>query len=102
MLHSSLSLDKRRRAGEESGAARPTHNAPTLRPRATRPANTKSFSTSQRCSYATRRPRSGRTWTAGLRSCCRTFTMGTYSSGGAGWILLDISITALTSPVTFS
>lgn len=28
--------------------------------------------------------------------------MGTYSSGGAGWILLDISITALTSPVTFS
>lgn len=31
-----------------------------------------------------------------------TLTMGTYSSGGAGWILLDISITALTSPVTFS
>lgn len=31
-----------------------------------------------------------------------TFTMGTYSSGGAGWILLDISITALTKPVTFS
>lgn len=28
--------------------------------------------------------------------------MGTYSSGGAGWILLDISMTALTSPVTFS
>lgn len=28
--------------------------------------------------------------------------MGTYSSGGAGWILLDISITALTNPVTFS
>lgn len=34
--------------------------------------------------------------------CCITLTMGTYSSGGAGWILLDISITALTSPVTFS
>lgn len=31
-----------------------------------------------------------------------TFTMGTYSSGGAGWILLDISMTAFTSPVTFS
>lgn len=31
-----------------------------------------------------------------------TFTMGTYSSGGAGWILLDISMTALTRPVTFS
>lgn len=31
-----------------------------------------------------------------------TFTMGTYSSGAAGWILLDISITALTRPVTFS
>lgn len=31
-----------------------------------------------------------------------TLTMGTYSSGGAGWILLDISITALTNPVTFS
>lgn len=31
-----------------------------------------------------------------------TLTIGTYSSGGAGWILLDISITALTNPVTFS
>lgn len=31
-----------------------------------------------------------------------TFTMGTYSSGGAGWILLDISMTAFTRPVTFS
>lgn len=31
-----------------------------------------------------------------------TFTMGTYSSGGAGWMRLDISITAFTSPVTFS
>lgn len=31
-----------------------------------------------------------------------TLTMGTYSSGGAGWILLDISITAFTNPVTFS
>lgn len=31
-----------------------------------------------------------------------TLTMGTYSSGAAGWILLDISITALTNPVTFS
>jgi len=30
-----------------------------------------------------------------------TFTMGTYSSGGAGWILLDISMTAFTRPVTF-
>lgn len=31
-----------------------------------------------------------------------TLTIGTYSSGAAGWILLDISITALTNPVTFS
>lgn len=31
-----------------------------------------------------------------------TFTMGTYSSGGAGWILLDISMTAFTRPVTCS
>jgi len=31
-----------------------------------------------------------------------TLTMGTYSSGAAGWIRLDISITALTNPVTFS
>lgn len=31
-----------------------------------------------------------------------SFTMGTYSSGGAGWILLDISMTAFTRPVTFS
>lgn len=31
-----------------------------------------------------------------------TFTIGTYSSGGAGWMRLDISITAFTSPVTFS
>lgn len=28
--------------------------------------------------------------------------MGTYSSGGAGWILLDISMTAFTRPVTCS
>lgn len=42
----------------------------------------------------------------GRHAVCRrgrlTFTMGTYSSGGAGWILLDISMTAFTRPVTFS
>lgn len=38
----------------------------------------------------------------GLPARGLTFTMGTYSSGGAGWILLDISMTAFTRPVTFS
>lgn len=38
----------------------------------------------------------------GRTRCGLTFTMGTYSSGGAGWILLDISMTAFTRPVTFS